>query len=321
MNPVLIQQLMDSAGLAIKQSRDALQAAGQAGAQMAGMRQEMARMAQNAADLQTALQRVQMQRQNGDPGIQRVENIPGRRVPFDLFVDIPIGDNITSVQQGTITISQEGPFVATARMAVFLSTYQFQVVPDPNQPNNKATFAGRSFGRQRPIHSVWDLNDGLPRTQVVMPVAMPGTGAPQVISPSNASPFRSMEADYRIRFENAGSSFPRSNIEIPSAFWVRGQNDPFELGALDVFERGEVLTFQVLPLHPNNPPYGNVFGFGAPNPNYPFLQSGFDAIEGVVDANNPDAGSTDPVTRVASGILTIGFHGYRIVQPAGAGPY
>jgi hypothetical protein len=27
------------------------------------------------------------------------------------------------------------------------------------------------------------------------------------------------------------------------------------------------------------------------------------------------------VTRVASGILTIGFHGYRIVQPAGAGPY
>ena len=321
MNPMMIQQLMDSAGLAIKQSRDALQAAQQMGAQMGGLRQEMARMAQNAADLQAALQRVQVQRQQGDPGIQRVENIPGRRVPFDLFVDIPIGDNITSVQQGTITISQEGPFIAVSRMAVFLSTYQFQVVADPNQPNQKATFAGRSFGRQRPIHSVWDLNDGQPRTQVVMSVAMPGTGAPQVISPSNASPFRSMEADYRIRFENAGSSFPRSNIEIPSAFWVRAQNDPFELGALDVFERGEVLTFQVLPLHPNNPPYGNVFGFGAPNPAFPFVQSGWDAIEGIVDANNPAAGTTDPVTRVASGILTIGFHGYRIVQPAGAGPY
>lgn len=321
MNPNLFQQLMDSAGLAIKQSRDALQASQQIGAQIGGIRQEMARLAQNASDLHSALARVQVQRASGDPGIQRVENIPGRRVPFDLFVDIPIGDNVTSVQQGTITISQEGPFVAVSRMAVFLSTYQYQVVPDPDNPTNRATFAGRSFGRQRPIHSVWDLNDGVPRTQVVMAVAMPGTGAPQVISPSNASPFRSMEADYRIRFENAGSSFPRSNIEIPSAFWTRGQNDPFELGALDVFERGEVMTFQVLPLHPNNPPFGNVFGFGAPNPNYPFVQSGFDAVEGVVDANLVSAGTTDPVTRVASGILTIGFHGYRIVQPAGAGPY
>ncbi len=321
MNPVLLQQLMDSCGLAIKQSREAVHAANQAGSQLSGVRQEMARLAQNATDLQSAMQRVQVQRSSGDPGIQRVENIPGRRVPFDLFVDIPIGDNITSVQQGTITISQEGPFIAVSRMAVFLSTYQFQVVPDVSQPNSRATFAGRSFGRQRPIHSVWDLNDGMPRTQVVMAVAAPGTGAPQVISPANASPFRSMEADYRIRFENAGSSFPRGNIEIPSAFWVRGQNDPFELGALDVFERGEVLTFQVLPLHPNNPPYGNVFGFGAPNPAYPFVQSGWDAVEGIIDSNNPDAGTTDPVTRVASGILTIGFHGYRIVQPAGAGPY
>lgn len=321
MNQGTFQQLMDSAGLAIKQSRDALQASQQIGSQLGGIRQQMAQLAQNASDLQSALQRVQVQRTGGDPGIQRVENIPGRRVPFDLFVDIPIGDNVASVQQGTITISQEGPFVAVSRMAVFLSTYQFQVVADPSQPNVKATFCGRSFGRQRPIHSVWDLNDGLPRTQVVLAAAMPGTGAPQVISPSNASPFRSMEADYRIKFENAGSSFPRSNIEVPSAFWTRGQNDPFELGALDVFERGEVMTFQVLPLHTNNPPFGNVAGFGAPNPAFPFIQSGFDAIEGVVDANNPAAGTTDPVTRVASGILTIGFHGYRIVQPAGAGPY
>lgn len=321
MNPVVFQQLMESTGLAIKQSREALKQSQHLGSQLGGVRQELARLAQNASDLQSAISRVQMARATGDPGIQRVENIPGRRIPFDYFIDIPINDNVTSVQQGTITISQEGPFVAVARMAVFMSTYQFQVVLDPDQPNNKATFAGRSFGRLRPVHSVWDLNDGLPRTQVVMAVASPGTGSPQVISPSNASPFRSMEADYRIKFENAGSSFPRSNVEIPSSFWVRGQNDPFELGALDVFERGEVLTFQVLPTHANNPPFGNVFGFGAPNPAYPFVQSGFDAVEGVVDANNADAGTTDPVTRVASGILTIGFHGYRIVQPAGAGPY
>lgn len=321
MNPNVYQQLMDSAGLAVKQSRDALAAAQQAGSQLQGVRQEMAQLSRNAAELQAALGRLQVQRSSGDPGIQRVENIPGRRVPFDYFVDIPIGDNVTSVQQGTITISQEGPFVAVARMAVFLSTYQFQVNTDLDNPNAVATFAGRSYGRLRPVHSVWDLNDGMPRTQVVMAQAMPGTGAPHVISPSNASPFRSMQSDYRIRMLNAGASFPRSNIEIPSSFWVKGQNDPFELGALDVFERGEVMTFQVLPLHPNNPPFGNIAGFGAPNPNYPFVGSGFDAVEGVNDPNNADADDTDPVTRVASGILTIGFHGYRIVQPAGAGPY
>ncbi len=321
MNQDMYRQLMDSAGLAVKQSREALSAAQQMGGALSSVRQEMSRLAQNATDLQAALGRLQVQRSTGDPGIQRVENIPGRRVPFDYFVDIPIGDNVTSVQQGTITISQEGPFVAVARMAVFLSTYQYQVNTDLANPNAVATFAGRSYGRLRPVHSVWDLNDGLPRTQVVMAQAMPGTGAPHVISPSNSSPFRSMEADYRVRFLNAGASFPRSNIEIPSSFWAKGQNDPFELGCLDVFERGEVLTFQVLPLHPNNPPFGNIFGFGAPNPNYPFVASGFDAIEGVNDANNAEAGTTDPVTRVASGILTIGFHGYRIVQPAGAGPY
>jgi len=320
MNPISVQQLMDSAGLAIKQSRDAMQAAGAMSGQMGQMRQEMARLAQNAQDLQQALGRMQVSRATGDPGIQRVENIPGRRIPFDLLVDIPIGDNVTSVQQGTITISQEGPFVATARFATFLSTYQFQAT-DPDNPSSKATFAGRSFGRYRPIHSVWDLNDGQLYSAVNMPVAFPGTGAAHVASPSNASSWRSMEGDYRIRFENAGSSFPRSNIEVPSPFWTKNLNEAFNLAALDVFERGEVLTLQVLPLHPNNPPFGNIAGFGAPNPAFPFVASGYDAVEGVLDPNTVPLGTVDPVVRVASGILTIGFHGYRIVQPAGSGPY
>lgn len=320
MNPVQYNQLMQSAGLAVKQSRDALAAAQQSGADIQGVRSELARLAQNAEDLRNAIGRLQVQRNNGDPGIQRVENIPGRRVPFDFVVDIAIGDNVASVQQGTLTVSQEGPYIATARMATFTSIYGFQVT-DPSVPGSLATFAGRSYGRLRPVHSVWDLNDGLPRTQVAMPVAFPGTGAGQVINPSNASPWRSMQGDFRIKVENAGSSFPRQNIEVPSAFWVQGQNDPWDLACLDVFERGEVITFQVLPLHVNNPPFGNVFGFGAPNANYPFVMSGFDAIEGIIDANNSAAGSTDPVTRVARGILTLGFKGYRIVQPAGAGPY
>jgi len=250
-----------------------------------------------------------------NPDIQRIENIPGRRVPFDYLVDIPIGPNITSVQQGTITISQEGPFVATCRYAAFLSQYQFERTDDTGA---KTVFSGRSNGRYRPIHSVCDFNDGQIVSEVVQSTPFPGTGAPHVASPSNSSPFRTMEGDYRIKFENAGSSYPRSNIEVPSPFWMQGCNEPFPLPALDFFERGEVLTFKVLPTHANNAAYGNVFGFGSPSPSYPFKESQWDAVEGISDPNV--AGVTeDPIVRAPNGVLTIGFAGYRIMQPPGAG--
>ena len=322
MNQINMQQMAQLAGEAARRSRNAEAALAQLQSEHAGVKAELARNAQGMSDLQQALSRLQVQQSTGNPSIQRVENIPGRRIPFDLVVDIPIGASVNSVQQGTITISQEGPFVAVARYAAFLSTHSFEVA-DPEDPTSKASFVGRSFGRFRPIHSAWDLSDGQMPPQVTLTgaPAFPGTGAPFVASPSNAASFRSMEADYRIAFRNAGSSFPRQNIEIPSTFYTKDINSPFDLAALDVFERGEVLQWQVLPLHPNNPPYGNISGFGAPNPAYPFIDSGFDVHEGISDANSTAAGSTDPVTRVASGILTIGFHGYRIVQPAGAGPY
>jgi len=256
----------------------------------------------------------------GPPNIQYVENIPGRRVPFDMLVRIPIGAGINSQQQGSILVSQEGPFVAESRMAIFLSQYQLQRIDPVTQA--KATFFGRSYGRQRPIHSTWDLMDGMPRQQVAQSgMSFPGTGAPHILSPSNGSPFRSMEADYTIKFLNAGSSFPRSNIEVPSAFWTPQVNSPFPLAALDVFERGETLTFEVQPLHINNPDYGNIQSFASGNSNFPFVASGWDYIEGINDQVSTDAGATDPITRLPNGILYIGFHGYRIVQPAGSGPY
>ncbi len=251
----------------------------------------------------------------GNPDIQRVENIPGQRIPFDMAVDIPIGPNTAAMQSGTITIPQNGPFVAVARYATFQSNYQFQQL---SSEGTTTTFNGRSFGRYRPIHSAWDLNDGQFLTETTQAVAFPGSGAPYIASPSNASSFRTMQGDYRIKFEDAGSSLPRSNIDVPSSLWVKAINNPFELGALDFFERGSVLTFKVTPQHVNNPGYGNVSGFAAGNALYPFIQSQFDTIEGVADPIVIDA-TTDPITRAPQGILTIGFHGYIIIQPAGAG--
>lgn len=312
-------QLLQQVGAAHSRANRALGQAETAATKSDFLAGQVQNLIQGQEALKAALTRVEATR-SGSPKIQRVENIPGRRIPFDLLVDIPINAGITAVQQGTITISQEGPFVATARFATLLSVYEFQRRDPATQA--LATFSGRSYGRYRPIHSAWDINDGQPFSDVSMATAFPGTGAPHVASPSNQSPFRTMEGDFRIKFEDAGSSYPRSNnIEVPSTFWTQSINEPFNLGALDVFERGEVLSFKILPLHANNPPFGNISGFGVPNPNFPFIDSGWDAVEGINDQNDAAANTTDPITRVPNAILTIGFHGYRIVQPPGAGPY
>lgn len=304
MTPSEMQQALGKAFAEIR----ALKEAG------AGSKQALQAQAQSIQSLGQALSKVQVY--GGDnPDLQRVENIPGRRVPFDYLVDIPIGPNVTSVQQNTITISQEGPFVAVGRYATFLSQYQFEQL---DSEGNTTTFSGRSFGRYRPIHSAWDLNDGQPRSEVVQDVAFPGTGAPHVSSPSNSSSFRTMEGDFRVKLENAGSSYPRSNIEVPSPFWTKSINEPFDLGALDFFERGEVITFKILPTHANNAAFGNVSGFSAPNPLYPFASSQWDSVEGISDPSDADF-SEDPITRAPQGVLTIGLFGYRIIQPPGAG--
>jgi hypothetical protein len=312
--PIDLARMQASLGEAIRQARDANQAVANMQAQHQAIGQRMQAQQQSISDLANAVGKVQVYG-GENPDIQRIENIPGRRVPFDYLVDIPIGPNITSVQQGTITISQEGPFVAVARYATFLSQYQFERTDDTGA---KTTFSGRSFGRYRPIHSAWDLNDGQIVSETTQVVPFPGTGAPHVSSPSNSSPFRSMEGDYRIQFLNAGSSYPRSNIEVPSPFWTKAINEPFDLGALDFFERGEVMTFKVLPTHANNASYGNVFGFGAPNSDYPYVESQWDSVEGISDPNDANT-EEDPIVRAPQGVLTIGFHGYRIIQPPGAG--
>jgi len=314
------QQLVQAANGGAAMARQALSAAQAAGAQAAGLKQLLAQRERDYEALRDALSRVQVQTRVGDPNIQRIENIPGRRIPFDYTVDILIQAGQTATVQGTISISQEGPFVAVARYATFQSGFQFQVTP----PGTTATarFNGRSFGRYRPIHSAYDLNDGQPVMAVTYAQAFPGTGAPHIASPSNEASFRSMEMDFRIQMREGGSSFPRSFLEIPSSLWVKGLGEPFPLGALDFFERGEVLQFNIIPTHPPNPAFGNISGFAAGFADFPFIDSQWDAIEGVNDQAQ-DIGETeiDPVVRLPNGMLTIGFHGYRIYQPAGAGQY
>lgn len=262
----------------------------------------------------------------GDDRIVRIEDLPGRRVPYDLIVDIPIGNNETSEQQASIPISQDGPFVAVRRYATFQSNFQFSVTEEGAQ----ALFAGRSFGRYRPIHSAWDLSDARGDSVVSLALPLPGSlsvvGAPGLTS--SQSGFRTMEFDGRILVENAGSGYPRQNLSVPSSLWTGQVNSAVDLPALDFFERGEVITFKVQPSHVNNPDAGNADGasiFGAAG--WPFLEGQYDKHEGIV---TPGALSTnaatppvttriadDIVARLPNGILTIGFHGYRIIQAPG----
>jgi hypothetical protein len=243
--------------------------------------------------------------------IMYISQIPGRRVPFDLLVNIPIGSDVRSIQQATSVISQDGPFVAVARYCAFQSTYQFTERDDTGAT---ATFQGRSFGRWRPVHSVNDFNDSQ-AFQPITGIASPGTGAPIYASPSNHSGVRTMEFDAVIKFLNQGAAYPRSNIEVPSALWVGDNNNAFQLGALDFFERGETLQWEVTPQHVNNPPAGNVSEFLVGGV-YPAADSQYDVHEGILDTFDPDA-TEDPVARLPQGILSIGLHGFRIIQPPG----
>ena len=315
-----LDDLSRAAGAGANMARQARSTAQGTGAAVEQLKQMLAQRERDYEALRDSLARVQVQSRVGDPNIQRIENIPGRRIPFDYTVDILIQAGQTASVQGTISISQDGPFVAVARYATFQSGYQFSYTPPGT--TTAARFNGRSFGRYRPIHSAYDLNDGQPVTAVTYAAAFPGTGAPHIASPSNAASFRTMEADFRIQMREAGSSFPRSFLEIPSSLWVKGLGEPFPLGALDLFERGEVISFNIIPTHQPNPAFGNISGFAAGFPDFPFVDSQWDAIEGINDqAQDIGDTGTDPITRLPNGMLTIGYHGYRIYQPAGAGQY
>lgn len=290
-----------------------LRSVGQVEANQASMEQKIRQIEANLNTFSQSLANLTAQG-SGDPQhVRYVEQIPGRRIPYDLMVRIPVGANVTSVQQQSTTISQDGPFVAVARFAAFQSAHQFSYTNPEN--GSVSSFQGRSYGRFRPTHSMWDLNDGARGYQPVVGGALPGNGSGIYASPSNHSNFRTMEFDGLIEFINQGAGFRRQNSPLPSSFYTSEINSPFALGALDYFERGEVLQWDVTPLHANNPSAGNVQRFGATGV-FPFLDSQYDVQEGILDEELNEQES-DPVQRLPNGILIVGFHGYRIIQPPG----
>jgi hypothetical protein len=284
------------------------------------LQQQIQLLNKSVTDLQSVMSSVQVSGGSGrDAGIgvapwkdqvMFINDIPGRRVPMDVLVTIPITNNSVAAAEQSTPISQNGPFVAVRRFIAFYSMLTASVASQ----GVTATFQGRSYGRQRPTNSILDLFDAQ-AMQPIVGVAAPGTGAPIYGSPSNTSGFRTMEFDGVVEFMNEGYGQNFQTMPVPASLYTDGFNSAFDLASLAFFERGEVLNWKVTPSHINNPSAGNVALF-KPGLVFPTLASQYDVHEGILDEFDAQA-TADPATRVPTGVIVIGFHGFKILQPPG----
>lgn len=252
----------------------------------------------------------------GRPDLLHIEDLPGRRIPFDIVVSVAIESNITSPVTTTYTLSMDGPFICVARAAVLVSSYTFQVTDG----QEITRYVGRSYGRQRPISSHLDLLDAQ-QGHANVPLeefdqySCPDDAPPvaTIAVPNGKSPFRTMEWDGFI--EMSSTVYPRQSSQVPSGLWAPGFSQRMELPVLDYWEKGDVIQFKVEATHTNNPAAGNVQSvIGA----YPYLDGGYDQVEGIMYPAFPcDTDATDVVQRSPDAIMYLHLIGYKILQPAG----
>jgi hypothetical protein len=253
----------------------------------------------------------------GRPDLLHIEDLPGRRVPFDVIIPVGIAANQSSPITQAYTLSMDGPFVAVARAATFLSSYTFQVTIG----QETAQYAGRSFGRFRPVSSVHDIMDNIGGGENIPIQTLntfecstptpPPTATHHIVA--NKSPFRTMEFDGYIETRN--QTYPRQSDKVPSSLWAPGWEGRMDLPVLDYYEKGDVIEFAVEPSHVNNPPAGNIQALLG---SQPYLESQYDSTEGILYPEYQcTAGIDDVVQRRPDGILYLHLIGFRILQPTG----
>jgi hypothetical protein len=316
----LINNMRNTANGAASMARQAAQEVGNVRRLMQQMQAEQSQMREQwhqwGSDASGLSIKTSIGAGTGRPDLLAIEDIPGRRVPFDIPVEIAIPANLTTAVTGTITLSMDGPFIAVARAATFLSSYTFQV----SEQQSTTRYSGRSWGRQRPISSVLDINDALGGDtpiplQTANNYSCPGSPPPvqaQVV-PNNKSPFRSMEWDGFIEYSNQVQ--PRQNAKVPSSLWAPGWDQSMQLPVLDYFEKGEIIEFKVQPTHVNNPSAGNIQALLG---SMPYLPSGYDAVEGAAYPSYACIEDTsDALSRSPDGVLYLHLYGFKILQPTG----
>jgi len=315
-----LQKLGNTAAGAAKMARDAANQAAGVTQLIQQMRQESQQRVEEMRQLQGLVEGLKARSGQGTPDVLAVEDIPGRRIPYDLTVQIPIPANQTSAITQTFQLNMDGPFVAVSRYATFISTYTFQVTLEGSTPR----FVGRSWGRQRPISSVLDIMDAQKGWNDGWFVGGSCAGGETPIpvtavtsTPNNHSPFRSMGFDGWISVKN--SIYPRQNAHVPSSLWAPGFSQSTQLPVLDFYAPGETIEFEAEPSHVNNPASGNIQTLIG---SMPYLASQYDGHEGI----DPGAGQgwacengvSDIITRNPSGVLIVGLLGFKILNPPGA---
>ena len=319
MDPNFLQKLSNQAAGAAKMARDAATQSNGILGLVQQLRQESQQRLEEMRQLQGLVEGLKARSGQGTPDVLAVEDIPGRRIPYDLTVQIPIPANQTSEITQTFQLNMDGPFVAVSRYATFISTYTFQVTLVDSTPR----FVGRSWGRQRPISSMidimdaqrgwndssWSLSGSCEGEASAPPTALPSI-------PTSRSPFRTMEFDGWISVKN--SIYPRQNAHVPSSLWAPGFTQTMQLPVLDFYAPGETIEFSAEPSHVNNPAAGNIQALIG---NMPYLASQYDGHEGIDPGGGVGwdcKGPSDIITRNPAGVLIVGLLGFKILNPPGA---
>jgi hypothetical protein len=321
-----IEAKADGANKAARQVWDNVQQARGDVASVARAHQEQAAQVQHLHGLmqglrvgsgKTGLGAESSPAQVGRTDMLSIEEIPGRRIPWDITVQIGIPDSQMSPLPGSYPLSMDGPFVAVARYATFVSSYTFQVTDG----SNINRFTGRTWGRQRPISSVLDLMDamtgwadGVGVESTTDPCVGQDIPVPAVVSrPTSRNPGRSMVFDGYVKLTNG--TYPRQNQQVPTSLWAPGFNQMLQLPVLDYWEKGDTIEFEVEPSHANNAPQGNIQALLG---SMPYLDGQFDGQEGIMYPAwqcSPDV--ADVIQRRPAGILIVGLLGFKILQPPG----
>lgn len=183
------------------------------------MGQSNALMLQNQAllrehsDLKSKLTELEQKfaLEKGTVQARYIEDIPGKRVPYLYGVNIEFATAATAPARttGTITISQDGPFVAVDIWV----TWRVTLTGDAN------------IGRYFPVSS------GDPHSGVVLVVAGAGNDT-----------FRDDMVDFLIDFTDAGADRQLQNIPIPGHFF---QDRPLRLNVPWFLERNSAVTVGV----------------------------------------------------------------------------
>lgn len=321
----LIQQVDLKANAAHKGLRDMASVVQQARGDVQAVQQAHGEMGQQLGQLMGMMQGMKVgsgsgksgpsPNQIGRPDMLAIDEIPGRRVPWDLTMQIAVPDQATGPLTATYPLSMDGPFVAVARYATFISSYTFQVSQESGSPR----YTGRTWGRQRPISSVLDLMDAMGWADG-LGIETDGDcaeGGPPMTAvasrPVSRSPGRSMVFDGYVQIKN--STYPRQNQQVPTSLWAPGWDQMVQLPVLDYWEKGDSIEVELEPMHVNNPMAGNIQALLG---SMPFLGGQFDGQEGIMYPSwQCTPGQSDTIQRRPSGVFVLGFLGFKILQPPG----